>query len=262
MSEVTSYQPGTPNWVDLMTPDVERAKAFYADLFGWEYEDQEQDGEYVYTMCRKGGRDAAGIGRLTEEMRANGVPSVWTTYIAVISAAESAARVAELGGTVLQPAFDVMDAGRMAVCADPGGAVFSVWEAKNSIGAGVVNEPGCFCWNECNTKDREKIGAFYQELFGYHLEPQADNPYTELWLDGRPVGGMMTMQPEWGDVPAHWMTYFAVEDTDAAAATIKAGGGSILAEPFDIAPGRMSVAMDPLGATFSVITLNPDVGTS
>jgi len=73
-------------------------------------------------------------------------------------------------------------------------------------------------------------------------------------LDGRTVGGMLEMTPEWGQIPPHWMTYFAVTDTDRAASRATELGGSVGAPPFDTAFGRIAVLSDPAGGHFSVVT--------
>jgi uncharacterized protein len=136
----SEYPPGVPCWIDTAQPDPEAATRFYGGLFGWEFEDQmpaEAPGSYF--MARLQGRDVAAIGSPQD-----GAPPtpVWNTYIAVDSADETAAKVAKAGGTTLAEPFDVFDAGRMGIFSDPSGAVFSVWQAKQTIGAQLVNEPG------------------------------------------------------------------------------------------------------------------------
>lgn len=78
-------------------------------------------------------------------------------------------RATELGGSVFAPAFDVMEAGRMAVLADPGGAVFAAWQPKDNPGAGLVNAHGALSLNQLNTRDPDAAVAFYSELFGWRF---------------------------------------------------------------------------------------------
>jgi predicted enzyme related to lactoylglutathione lyase len=96
-----------------------------------------------------------------------GMPPVWTSYVSVKSADDAVKKAESLGGKALAPAFDVMDAGRMAIIGDPTGAVIAVWQPNKHFGAKLANEPGSLCWNELNTHDSDKATAFYTELFDW-----------------------------------------------------------------------------------------------
>lgn len=255
MPEVSSYDHGVPAWVDLGSGDLAESVRFYEGLFGWEHQDMGAEAGH-YTMFSLGGKTVAAVGPLMMD----GQPEVWSTYVNVTNADDVATTIAAAGGLTLAPNFDVMDAGRMGVYMDPTGAAFSLWEPKSTIGAELVNEPGALCWNELNTRDIEKSKEFYSKVFGW--SPQ-DNQmegmaYTEWQIDGRTVGGMLPM-PEMvpAEVPNHWLVYFATTDTDAMAAKVTELGGSVIAGPFDVPPGRMAVFTDPRGATFAVIAMAP-----
>jgi len=250
MTEMTAYEPGTPSWVDIGVPDIPAAAAFYSGLFGWETEDQGEEAGH-YTMCLLRGKPVAAIGPAM-----NPGPPAWMTYITVANVDESSAAITEAGGTVVAPPMDVMDAGRMAVVSDPTGAFFSIWQAGRSIGAEIVNEPGTMCWNELSTRDVDASLAFYETVFG--LTAQRSPEYNEFKLGDRVVGGCMPM-PEMmpAEVPAHWLPYFAVEDTDAAIAKAESLGAAIVAGPMEAGEvGRFCVLSDPMGAVFAVIKLN------
>jgi predicted enzyme related to lactoylglutathione lyase len=161
MGKRSSYAPGTFSWVDLATMDAAAAKAFYTDLFGWDTEDTDAGGGAVYTLCRIDGDTVCGMFEISPEMRAEGAPPNWTNYVTVADADAAAARVQELGGEVIDGAFDVLDAGRMAVLKDPQGAVFAVWQPRGRIGAERVNDVGCLCINELTTTDADAARAFY-----------------------------------------------------------------------------------------------------
>lgn len=250
--EMTSYAPGTPSWVDIGVPDIAAAAAFYADLFGWDIpEGDPAAGGYRLAHLR--GRPVAGIGP-----QQNPGPPMWTTYIATADVDASCTAVTGAGGQILVPAMDVMDQGRMAVCTDPAGAVFSLWQPLAHPGSGVVSEPGSMCWNELTTRQVDAAKAFYGTVFGWEAADQdmGDFLYTEWRLAGTGIGGMMPMAGDmWEGVPDHWMVYFAVEDTDAAAARITELGGTVHVAPFDIPPGRMAVVADPTGGTFSILAM-------
>jgi predicted enzyme related to lactoylglutathione lyase len=275
MSERDGYQPGVPCWVDTLQPDPKAAMAFYGGLFGWEFEGPAEmpgvpDGEYHVAKLK--GRDVAGVG--TEP--AEGAPPVpaWTTYVWVDSADNAAANVKAAGGTIVVEPFDVLPAGRMAVLADPGGAVFCVWEARERRGAQRVNEPGAWSMSLLNSRDPEGAQSFYGSVFGWEPETMAagDAVFTLFRLPGY-VGGepeqpvprdvVATMAPM-GDrfpdsVPSHWSADFWVDDLDAAAPKADQLGGKVVAPPYEIPDTalRQAVLADPQGATFSVTKVGP-----
>jgi predicted enzyme related to lactoylglutathione lyase len=155
MGERTGYTPGTFSWAELSTSEPDGAKRFYAALFGWDYDDRPIPDGSVYTMARRDGKEAAALYAARE-----GMPTAWATYVTVESADATAARARELGATVLAEPFDVLKAGRMAVIQDPTGAIVSVWEPRESIGATVVNGPGTLTLTQLNTPDPEAAAAF------------------------------------------------------------------------------------------------------
>src|SRR6202451_2190202 len=147
----TSYTQGTPNWVDLQTPDQDAAKAFYAGLFGWTYDDQPMPEGQVYSMAMLGEHAVAAIAPQPPEMLVDGAPPMWNTYLAVDSADDAAAKAEAAGGTIAMAPFDVMDAGRMAFGLDTSGAPGALCQSVRHIGASLVNEPGTVTWNELIT---------------------------------------------------------------------------------------------------------------
>jgi predicted enzyme related to lactoylglutathione lyase len=161
------------------------------------------------------------------------------------------ARAAESGGRVLAGPFDVFSAGRMAVVADPEGAVFSVWQPRDNIGAQRVNEPGTLTWNELGTRDVAGARRFYGELFGWTFEGPEDQ-YVVVHNGGRSNGGLRPLSPAEEGVPAHWLPYFAVSDVEALAADAQRAGGSVLAGPMEVPAGRFVALQDPQGAAFAV----------
>ncbi|MEZ0094742.1 VOC family protein [Streptacidiphilus sp. EB129] len=252
MPEVNApYAPGTPCWVDLMVPDQRAALDFYQDLFGWQGEPgpPETGG---YAMCTQKGRPVAGIGPSMDPS----TPTVWTTYLASDDADVTLARIESAGGKVLMPPMDVLKFGRMFVASDPAGAVFGVWGRGEFFGAQLVNEHGAITWNECNTRNADASAAFYHKAFGVDVTPMEQAPgYRTLDIGGRPVGGLqaMTEPPFIPEVPSHWMTYFAVEDTDTTVDQAVKTGASVILPPTDSPFGRVATLRDPWGAVFSVI---------
>jgi hypothetical protein len=248
MGERTSYPAGTFSWVDLQTDDLDAAKRFYGELLGWSYNDIPIGDDSVYSMAQVHGHNVAGLGERQDES----IPPHWNCFVTVEDADASAARAGELGATILAPPFDVFDAGRMSAFADPQGAVLSVWQAKESIGAGLVNAVGALTWNDLVTPDVEASAAFYSALFGWQITEVegSDGQYWSITNGGRINGGLLPIIE--GGHPA-WNLYFACEDVDATVARANELGGETFMGPMDVPNGsRFAILRDAGGAFFSV----------
>jgi len=258
MSEKDNYQPGTPNWTDIGSPDPDVTASFYSALFGWQVEQADPDPQYGgYRMASINGRVVAGIG----PAQAPGVPW-WTTYVSVDDADTTAKVVQDLGGQVLVEPFDVGPVGRMAVFNDPMGAHFSVWQPIQHIGAGLVNEHGTLTWNELHTRDRERAKDFYGKVFHWYsadVDMGQGATYTMFKLtedaDDPGIGGSMPMSQDAGDRPDHWKVYFAVDDADATAAKATELGGGVAMPPTTMqGVGRFAALTGPHGEEIMVIS--------
>jgi predicted enzyme related to lactoylglutathione lyase len=274
------YIPGVPCWVDTTQPDPAAALAFYGGLFGWTFEDVMPPGSpNPYVVGRLPGGDVAAVAGVPEGAAQ---AATWNTYIWVDSADDTAATVRQAGGTVLTEPFDVNDAGRMAVAADPHGAVFAVWEARQHRGAAVVNAPGSLNFNDLHTRDVAGAKAFYGAVFGWqtiemaagmawtlpaygdHLEAATPGLRASMAEMGAPDGFIdvvATLAPIAADdtsTPAHWGVTFAVDDADAVAAAATSLGGEVLSGPMDVPWCRMAVIRDPQGATFVASQFVPE----
>jgi predicted enzyme related to lactoylglutathione lyase len=278
--ERDGYPPGVPCWIDTTQPDPEAGVDFYSGLFGWEFRDAMPPGSPgKYFIARLRGGDVAAVGSVPE-----GAPprAAWNTYISVDSADETASKVRDAGGRVVMDPFDVMDAGRMAVFADPEGATFCVWQARENKGAQIVNEPGSCVFNGLNTRDAERAKPFYRSVFGWdtlvfegggmwtlpgygdHLEqsnPELRKQMAEL---GAPAGfedvvaSLNPIGDDQPDAPARWNVTFSVNDADATAERAVELGGKVVAPPFDAPWVRMTVIGDPQGATFIASKFVPE----
>jgi predicted enzyme related to lactoylglutathione lyase len=149
--------------------------------------------------------------------------------------------------------MDVMDAGRMAVVAHPAGGIVGFWQPRDHIGAQIVNEPGSLTWNQLHTRDKDGALAFYGAVFGWTMGDFGGMPVINL--GDRGIGGIMDMPPGTPDeVPAYWMTIFAVDDVGDAVAKAGELGGSVVVPPSDIpGVGRFAILTDPQGVYFGVI---------
>lgn len=256
--EATSFAPGTFCWVELGTSDSAGAKEFYTKLFGWDYIDNPVGPDMVYTMLKLDGKDVGALYQLLPDMKAQGIPPHWLSYVSVASADETAAKAKELGGTLMKGPFDVSTVGRMAVVQDPTGAVFALWQAGTHHGASTGNAPGSVCWNELGTTDATKASAFYTGMFGWTVDTKTFEPlaYTIFQNGERGAGGMYQLTPEMGNVPPHWLVYFAVDDCDAKVELASSLGATVM-KPADDIPGtgRFAILIDPQGAAFAIIKL-------
>lgn len=244
--EKTSYEPGTPSWVDLGAPDVERSALFYGELFGWTADPGPEEAG-GYRMCLLDGRPVAGLG----PAQSPGTP-FWSTYFSVADADETRDRVVKAGGTVLVEPTETMGFGRFAVFLDPVGAQVSVWQPMLHAGAGRVNEPGAMCWHELDTPRPEAAEAFYRSVFDWGLgESPMPGGYVVFDLGRGPVAGLLPIpDPE---EPSRWLVHFLVADADETAAEVVALGGSVATVPTDSPAGRYAIVADPDGAVFCVV---------
>jgi predicted enzyme related to lactoylglutathione lyase len=253
MPKIDEYEPGTPSWVDLASPDLPASVSFYSDLFEWDADDQGPDAG-GYTIFRMSGEPISGAGPVMME----GQPTAWTTYVSVADADAAVAKAKDAGAAVFVEPMDVMDVGRMAVFADPTGAAIAVWQPKAHKGAGIVSEPGALCWNELASRDTTAASAFYRSVFGWDASRSdvGDMTYYEWKLGDETIGGMMEMPSEVpAVVPSYWLAYFAVADCEAAVAKATQSGGNVTVPPTEIPAGRFAVLSDPQGAMFGVIQL-------
>jgi predicted enzyme related to lactoylglutathione lyase len=257
MPERDGFAPGTPSWVDLATPDVDAAEAFYGELFGWTTFSPgtvEQTGGYKFFLS--GGRKVAGVSPLMTE----GQPVVWSTYFATDDVDALAGRVRDFGGISMFDPMDVMDAGRMGFFAHDAGGAFGAWQAGTHTGAELVNEPVSLAWNTLITPHPEDAAAFFGLIFGLSTETQriGGDEYVFFTLGEDGIAGLMGPPPGMPDgVPAFWGVSFAVADADATAALAVERGGTLLQEPYDMSGiGRLAAITDPWGASFSVVALS------
>jgi uncharacterized protein len=243
---MSRYDHGVPSWVDIGTPDLPAAVAFYGDLLGWEAQDMGEEAGH-YTIVSKDGKQVAAISPAQQPG-----PPRWTTYVNVDDVDAVTKKAETAGGSVIVPPMDVMEAGRMAIIADTTGAVIALWQPRDHPGAQLVNEPGAFTWSELSTSDLAKSKAFYSEVFGWGWG--GADEYAEAQVAGRTIGGVMPRPAEMpAEVPDSWLVYFGTADVDADAKKAGDLGGTVIVPPTDIPnTGRFAVFLDPQGAAFAL----------
>ncbi|QHS11864.1 VOC family protein [Shewanella sp. Arc9-LZ] len=253
--QVQQYQQGQPCWIELATHDWAAGKAFYQALFGWGADDMPMP-EGHYTMLQIDGDDIAAMYPMPAEMEA--LPTHWTIYFAVDDVDATSKVVTQAGGEIIAGPHSVGDAGRMALCTDPEGCRFALWQGQDHIGIKRSQESNTLCWVELACRDTAAAKQFYSQVLGYQtqLNDVADFEYTEWYADEQAIGGMMEMTAEWGDTLAHWMSYFAVDDCDVSVTKAQTLGATVCVPATNIPNvGRFSVLNDPQGGVFSIIAL-------
>ena len=247
--DVDTNQPlGTPTWIDLGVPDLDRALDFYGAVFGWEFAiGPEEYGRY--TTCLLRGRPVAAIAPSTEDGG-----RFWNVYLATPDCDATTAAARAAGAEILSEPDDVMTQGRMALIRDPVGAQFGLWQGQDHVGCQVVNEPGALVRNDLVTGSPEPARAFYAEVFGFTLDRNEDLPEFDFTFlrrpDGHEVAGIMGAP---GVAISAWSTTFEVAGTDDVVRRAVAHGGTS-AGAEDFVYGRMATVTDPFGAEFTVIT--------
>ncbi len=255
MPTIDRYNPGSFCWFELATTDQAAAKKFYMSLFGWSVDDSPMGPGNYYSMFKLQDQNTAAAYTMQPEQRSQGIPPHWMVYIAVESADDSARRAQELGAKISAPPFDVFEYGRMAVIADPAGAMFSIWEAKKHHGSSITGVDGTVCWADLSTPDAAAASRFYSSLFGWQLTMGEHDPsgYLHIKNGADFIGGIPASAHRDPQEPPHWLIYFLASDCTAAAAKAKELGAQLLLEPMDMPNvGRMAVVKDPQGAVFAL----------
>ncbi len=244
-------------WINILTPDPVGAMEFFGHVLGWTYFEMPGIGHGMQV----GGRNIGGLFDLHGPNCPPGLPPCIGVMVKVESVDTTSERVVALGGSVKQTC-DIGEQGRMAVCLDPNGANFDVWEPKAMPGSDADSSlHGSPSWSESLTTDVAKAAEFYCDLFGWTAQvmkmPGMD--YTVFKNAGVDIAGMMPIPKP--DIPPHWGTYFTVDDADEAARKAEELGGMIFVPPMDIPGiGRFCGILSPQGVRFYAIKYLPRQG--
>jgi predicted enzyme related to lactoylglutathione lyase len=256
MANIDRHPSGNFCWAELATTDPTKAQPFYGSLFGWEARDTPAAPGQTYTIFDLQGRDTAALYQLRPDQIERGVPPNWTLYVAVDDADKTAARAAELGGTILAGPFDAAEYGRMSILQDPTGAILSIWQAKANIGIGIAGVDGTLCWADLNTPDRDTAIPFYSSLFGWHFdagEGKDPSGYLHIKNGQEFIGGATPKEHLQPGSPPHWLPYFLTSNCSASTDRAKSLGAKIFVPPTEIeGAGRFAVLSDPQGAVFAL----------
>lgn len=252
MTHRDSVQPlGTPTWADLAVTDLDRSKAFYGAVFGWEFETSGEEYGY-YTNATKDGRTVAALSPAWAPEGAEPMPNFWSVYFATDDAVATAEQIKQLGGGILFEPMQVGAFGSMCVATDADGAVFGLWQGGEHTGFQTVEEPGAVSWVEAAVRDADKDQDFYHKLFGWTFQPMGGGYSVVVGANGN-IAGMMQMNEYFpAEMPSSWGVYFEVADCDAAVATVGELGGAVLQPAQDTPFGRVARVTGPDGEPFTI----------
>jgi uncharacterized protein len=243
---------GGPSWVDLSTPDVEGSARFYADLLGWTVEKHSSPmGDYHIGTVN--GRQVGGM--MAAPPQTAEMPATWTILFSVADVDATVTAVQRAGGSVLDPAFDLPDS-RIAIVADPAGAVFGVVSYAAPVDPWLSSAPGAVCWIELLSRDPAAAIDFYTSVLGWQAstDTHGDVRYTTFTRDGESVAGAMMMPDEVpAELAAVWAVYFSVEDCAAAERLAVELGGEVAKPTTPVGETRFAVLADPYGGTFQIM---------
>ena len=244
-------------WYELMTTDVEAAKAFYCAVVCWGTRDAGNP-TMAYTIWTAG---ETGVGGLMAWPDDQGKPQPsWMGYVCVDDLDADYAKALSLGAVMHRAPWDIPGVGRLAVIGDPQDTVFVLMEPRSSEPTPPEPPPGALgtCgWRELMAKDWEAVWPFYEAMFGWTKNQAVDmgpmGTYQTFDAQGQWAGGMMTKPPQ---VPvSYWTFYFNVDSVTAAVDRIKAAGGMVLNGPMEVPGGQWIVqGLDPRGAFFSLLS--------
>ncbi|OKK16844.1 hydroxylase [Streptomyces sp. CB00455] len=260
----TDFTTGSPNWLDLGSPDIDTATRFYRAVFGWDFVSAGPEaGGYGFFQLE--GKTVAAIGPLTEA----GATSAWMIHFMSSDARATAEAVTAGGGRVRTEPMDVMGQGLLAQFTDPQGAEFACWQPAGTGGLELTSADNTLVWAELHVPDPLAGIAFYSALFGWrHAEMQAPGmTYRVLSTAGgdqqdASFGGVAPLGDGAGGESAaeeaRWVPYFNVPDVDATTAAVRDNGGSVLMPAADVPQvGRIAWATDPGGAVFALLRPDP-----
>ncbi|MEU1055665.1 VOC family protein [Streptomyces sp. NPDC005876] len=255
----TRFVTGAPNWIDVSTPDLDGTASFYGGLFGWRFHPAEP------------GAGGGGVFRLGDAAVAGGTlggpgqgPPSWTVYFASPDAEETAGAAQRARGRVLVRPAAVPDQGVRAVLADRAGVPYGIWQPGRRAGLDRAGQPGALTWVELHTPDIAAAAAHYHAVLGLETSAAAfpGGVYTCVNPEGvgedGVFGGVVPLADDPAETDAHWLPYFAVTDTDAAAARARELGGTVRLPPTDVpGAGQLARLTDPYGARFAVLRPEP-----
>jgi predicted enzyme related to lactoylglutathione lyase len=246
-----TYHEGKFVWHDLLTDKVPEVKNFYGELFGWEFEGDD-DPKAKYTLIKYQEKPIGGI--VYTDLKEDLNESQWLSYLSVNDVDAAVKFVEDHGGTVHRKPWDLKDRGRVAVVADAQEALFVV--IRTDGGDPPDQEPiiNVWLWNELFASNDEAAIKFYEGLTGYTHEGMTvrDTATYHLMKKGEKSRAGIILNPFEGVRP-NWLPYVRVKDPAALVEKVeKLGGEVVLAPREDIRNGSVALIIDPSGAAVAI----------
>lgn len=244
-------------WYELNTRNSAAAQAFYGQVLGLSAKPFGDGGGYTLLSTAAG--QVGGIMALPDNACDQHAKAGWVGYIGVEDVDATAQRIRAARGTLLRDPWDIPGVGRLAVAADPHGAVFLLIRGATEapMPKVPVGTAGHIGWHELHAGDGQAAFAFYSALFGWKKDQAVDMGPLGVYQtfctgDGPADGGMMTRMP---DTPSpFWLYYFNVATLDPAVERVTQAGGQVLMGPHEV-PGGLWIAQcaDPEGVLFALL---------
>jgi len=256
---VNTRLPGKFVWVDLITPDVERAELFYGKLFGWMFQ-KIGSGDGAYTLAFLGEEPMAGIVQIGAK---GGEPKQarWIGFISVPDVAEAQRRVVSEGGKVLVGARSFPKRGDLAVFADREGAIFGAISSSTGDVEDFLAEIGDWIWAQFLSREGEKAATFYASIGGSRVLEAPKPDGAKRWLlvsQGYARASIVEIPQSRADARPGWLGYIRVADVAATVALAQQLDGRVIVAPrADLFNGKVALIADPNGALFGVLQWNP-----
>jgi predicted enzyme related to lactoylglutathione lyase len=248
------HHTGKVVFVELVTPDLAAAKAFYGGLFGWSFKDTPLGSRAIYSQAYLGDQPVAGLVELKLNSGEQRQPS-WISFMSTPNVDTSAAAAMTNGAKQLLAPRVVAGRGKEAIYADPQGAVFGMITSQSGDPQDYLAAPGEWIWSSLVTADPDRDAAFYQTLFNYDVyELPGEGTNLHLIFASDQFSRASANPLPAHNVHPHWLSFVRVQDATAAADRVQALGGKVLVAPhLDRHGGKLAVVADSSGAPFGLM---------
>lgn len=252
-----AHIPGKVIWHDLLTDDVDSARHFYGELFGWKFESPTVGQNSAYTLITLNGSRIGGMIDATK-IRADVDLTQWVSILSVEDVDAATALFKTSGGTVFTEPTDLTDRGRISVVADSQGALVALLRTEGGDPKDQEPQIGGFLWDELWTDDPNQSIDFFRELVAYEDNTVAieGEEYRYLSSAGQPRVGIRK-NPLPGLTPT-WVTFIRVEDPAAITARVEELGGKVFVQAqTNPIGGQVAIIADPAGAGLVIQSWTP-----
>jgi uncharacterized protein len=233
------YTHGRFVWRDLLATNVDVAKRFYGELFGWTT--KEFPGPKPYCTLQAGEKM---VGGLMPIPKGEPYPPFWMSYVSVSDVDACVERAKSAGGKIHKSGTDIPGVGRFAIIGDPNGATTAAFKTLTGDPKRDSMPAGEFCWESLQTPNPKTDIDFYKKVYGW-TSSAFGNDITLGVAEGM-MNQVASVGPVQGGMPANWTTYVAVDGLAAARDRVKRLGGSILMEAIPVPTlGTFAVIQDP-----------------